>query len=287
MNYSRIIGPAILVAVSLSYTRAQTPPPPDATVVTVPGFTQKCAMTVTLGYSTILSFAPFAPPPPINLPPGSALKLTIEYHESDFVSVHWMKDDKPLGITTADFEIPNVTESDSGYYSAVIKRTSGEIASDVATIRVGPGPRQKLVNLSTRATIGPANQTVICGFVVPRSPGTLRESKWLLIRAIGPALAAFKVAHPLASPALQIFRSDGTMIDLPISIFVPSIPSIAMKIGAFPVPTDSADISVLINLPAGVYSARVSSGDGGGGDVLLEVYEVPDEALDFYSGIQT
>ena len=46
--------------------------------------------------------------------------------------------------------------------------------------------------------------------------------------------------------------------------------------GAFPLPSGTEDISRVYIVPAGVYSARISSVSGGTCTVLLEMYEVPE-----------
>jgi hypothetical protein len=283
MNSFRFMG--ISVAMVGSFAVAQAQPPG-----------QMYAMSVTLGvgYPTVSSLlAAIPPPPPVNLVPGTTLKLSVGYSGSDLVSVNWIKNNQPLGVTAPELVMPKVTESDSGYYQAIIHRTAnGDLMSDTATIRVVVAPRQTLLNLSMRATIGPANPTVICGFVIAPSPVALNERKTLLVRAIGPALAQFGVTHPLAKPVLKIFRSDGTVVDIsgPSAGLgdISRIPTIAMRVGAFPLPDVSADIAVLVDLPAGVYSAQISSGVlGESGELLFEVYEVPDQALEIGSNFPT
>jgi hypothetical protein len=46
-------------------------------------------------------------------------------------------------------------------------------------------------------------------------------------------------------------------------------------VGAFPLNADSKDASLVITLPPGAYSARVSGVNGGAGTAIVEVYDVP------------
>jgi len=141
-------------------------------------------------------------------------------------------------------------------------------------------PRQQLLNLSSRTTISPANPNLIGGFVIAASPGKLNESKQLFIRAVGPSLAAHGVAQPLLHPTLRLFRADGS--EVPVFIPASSNPyhsAFEQATGAFPLPPGSDDAATVVTLPAGVYTAHASSKDGGTGDVLLEIYEVPVSAF--------
>jgi len=55
------------------------------------------------------------------------------------------------------------------------------------------------------------------------------------------------------------------------------ISSVAASLGAFPFASStSKDSAVVLTLPPGTpYTAQVSSIGGGGGNVLVEIYEVP------------
>jgi len=46
-------------------------------------------------------------------------------------------------------------------------------------------------------------------------------------------------------------------------------------VGAFALPAGSKDAALLLDLPAGIYTAHVAGADGGTGVALLEIYRVP------------
>ena len=46
------------------------------------------------------------------------------------------------------------------------------------------------------------------------------------------------------------------------------------QVGAFTLPTTSADSAVLVTLPAGAYTVQVSGVNGATGNALVEIYEV-------------
>jgi hypothetical protein len=144
-------------------------------------------------------------------------------------------------------------------------------------ITLSPQPKLdvgNVVNISTRSTIAPGGDPLIAGFVIQDHP------RRALIRGIGPTLRNFGVTTPLANPTLTVFHQgqaggiaadddweqQGNPADLE---------SAAALTGAFPLPHGSKDAALLIQLPPGVYTAHVGSGDGTGGTALIEIYILP------------
>lgn len=136
-----------------------------------------------------------------------------------------------------------------------------------------PDSTARLVNVSTRATAGTGNAALVAGFVVT-GPGTRK----VLVRAIGPSLAAFGVPGALADPMLEIFAAGATV---PLATNDnwrgDSVLSSAFTaVGAFSLSSStSRDAALLVTLPPGNYSAQVTGVGGTTGEVLLEVYEHP------------
>jgi hypothetical protein len=121
------------------------------------------------------------------------------------------------------------------------------------------------MNISTRATLA-AGQTLTPGFVVG---GTV--TRRVLIRAIGPGLAGFGVAGAAKSAALAVFNSAGGLIGSNAGWGGEvGLSTIFAGVGAFALQAGSADAAILIKLPPGNYTARVTAV----GEVLVEVYIV-------------
>lgn len=132
--------------------------------------------------------------------------------------------------------------------------------------------RSKIVNLSARAMVGPGAQIMIGGFTVSGS-----GSKRLLIRAVGPHLAAFGVRNALADPALVVLGSTGQEIAANDN-WDPEIAASFDAAGAVALPDGSRDAAVRVTLSAGeTYTVIVRSADGATGEALLEIYELPPE----------
>ena len=112
---------------------------------------------------------------------------------------------------------------------------------------------------------------MVGGFVLGGS-----TSRTLLIRASGPALAAFGVTPYLPDPQLTIFNSSGTAFAAnEVWDGNPLIAAEASSVGAFSWSTTSNDSAVVVTLPPGSYSAQIEGATGDTGIALLEIYLLP------------
>ncbi len=126
----------------------------------------------------------------------------------------------------------------------------------------------RLMAVSARNQVGTGADVLIAGFVIG---GT--GTKKLLIRGVGPKLAAYGVTGVLADPYLEIYNVSGTLI-ASIDNWDSSLSSIFRQVGAFDLDVGSKDAAILITLPVGVYTAKLSGVNGGTGEALIEVYEI-------------
>ncbi len=167
-----------------------------------------------------------------------------------------------------------------GNYSAMVSGRTPD--SGVALVEVyDTGQTEgavepRLVNLSSRGQVGTADDTVIAGFVIRGN-----TSKRVLIRGIGPALASFGIANPLADPVLTL-RTGPTLIaknddwgTTTGDTTVAGVRAAAKQVGAFDVPDGSKDAALLINLRPGSYTAELAGKLGATGVALVEVYDAP------------
>ena len=128
----------------------------------------------------------------------------------------------------------------------------------------------RLVNISARARVGTGANVMIAGFVIGGS-----TSKTVLIRASGPALAAFGLAGTLPDPKLQLFQGTTAIASNTGWGGDPQIASVASAVGAFSWGSAAtADSVILITLQPGSYTAQVSGAAGDSGLGLVEIYDV-------------
>jgi hypothetical protein len=148
---------------------------------------------------------------------------------------------------------------------------------DIAPPPAAGGSR--LTNLSVRTLGGTGAETMILGFVVSGS-GQQR----LLVRGVGPKLLDYGVAGAMANPRLDLFEKvsqpgggttdvwrDGND-DWSSAANAGAIATTAATLNAFPLPQPSLDAGMLIDLPAGLFTAQVAAATGGAGSALAEVY---------------
>jgi hypothetical protein len=126
----------------------------------------------------------------------------------------------------------------------------------------------RLTNLSARTELG--TEPLIVGFVV-YGPQPAR----VLVRAVGPSLAAFGLTGTAADPRLSLIRqSDGQTL-AQNEDWTSEMASSFARAGAFPLITGSKDAALVIDLPAGAYTVRLQNASAAAGIVLAELYQLP------------
>jgi hypothetical protein len=156
-----------------------------------------------------------------------------------------------------------------GSYTAVVRGKSN--ASGVALIELydlDQAVLAKLANISTRAFVSTGNDIVIGGFQLAGHTGEDR----ILVRGIGPSLAAFGVANALANPTLELRDGNGALVianndwqDNPVQA--------AQLTAAGLAPTNPLESGIAATLPPGPYTALLAGRNNGTGVGLLEIYD--------------
>lgn len=136
-------------------------------------------------------------------------------------------------------------------------------------------PAGRLISLSTRIKLAAAGDTLTFGFSLI---GTQRAT--LLVRGIGPGLAAFGVAGTMNAPRLEI-RPAGQETLLAVNegwdrapSNGPAIAAAAAANGAFALAAGSTDAAVLIELNPGNYTATFKGINGTTGEIIAEAYDI-------------
>jgi hypothetical protein len=156
-----------------------------------------------------------------------------------------------------------------GAYTVVVRgqnSTQGISLAETYEL-LSPGRNSKLTNVSGRSFVGTGDNVLISGFIV----GDV-ASATVVVRALGPSLAAFGVSQPLSDPVLTIFDSNGSAIASNNNWQSDPNNIVLLRDGlAPPNPLDSA---LVLHLPAGAYTAVVSGANGATGNALVEVYHL-------------
>ncbi len=168
--------------------------------------------------------------------------------------------------------LTNLTAAHAGDWVCVASNPAGSSRSEAASLSL---EFSGLVNLSARASVGTGANVVIPGITVR---GT--KPKTLLIRAAGPALAAFGVGGTLANPVLGVFDATGDRVLANDNWSeVPNLAELRAATstqGAFTLPEGSRDAAILVTLPPGGYTVQVAGAGTGAaaqGVAIVEIYE--------------
>jgi hypothetical protein len=77
----------------------------------------------------------------------------------------------------------------------------------------------------------------------------------------------------LADPKLEIY--SGTTKITENDNWSSSLATTFSSVGAFGLNNGSKDAAITVSLPAGGYTVQVSGADGGVGEAIVEIYELP------------
>ena len=127
-------------------------------------------------------------------------------------------------------------------------------------------PPGKAVNIATRVFVDTGERVPVAGFIV-----TGESTKRVLIRGIGPSLAANGVPNPLADPTLTLFDSAGKERQRNNNWR----DSQAAEISATGLaPQNNLESAIVVSLTPGPYTAVLAGQNGGTGNGLIEVYDL-------------
>ncbi len=161
-----------------------------------------------------------------------------------------------------------------GNYTAQVESADGSVGVALVEVYdVDPPSLTRLSNLSARAEVQTGDGILIGGLVIE---GGLKKK--MLLRASGPALAAFGLQNILAKPKLTLFSGGNvlsTATNWSAAGNAADLRTAAKAAGAFAFPEGSADAALLVELNPGAYTLQISGADGGTGVALIEVYEQP------------
>jgi Matrixin len=130
----------------------------------------------------------------------------------------------------------------------------------------GPESPSHLANISTRTKVGVGDNVLIGGFIIN---GT--QSKRVILRAIGPSLAADGVANALADPVLELHNSGGIITS---NDDWSSSSQASEIIASGLAPSDPRESAIIETLSPGNYTTVLSGSQNGQGIGLVEAYEL-------------
>jgi len=134
-----------------------------------------------------------------------------------------------------------------------------------------PTAADRLGNIATRGLAGTGARVLTAGFVITGS-----SPKDVLIRAVGPALTNLGVSGALPNPKLRLFKGSVALMendDWGLGGFASQIVEASARVGAFALPSGSADAAIIARLDPGGYTAQITGEGDSSGVALVEVYD--------------
>ena len=159
-----------------------------------------------------------------------------------------------------------VVRSLSGSYSIQVKGTGPGLVI-VEAYDTGSSISPRLTNISALNRSGLGAEALAAGFNI-----TGTGTKRLLIRGVGPTLGK---APFMVDPKIEVFVAGGGPKVAENDNWDPALTNTFASVAAFALTPGSKDAALIATLAPGTYSVRVTGADGGTGDALIEVYELP------------
>jgi len=182
--------------------------------------------------------------------------------------IQWRLYSGPAQVTfgNANQTSTSVSFPEGGTYTLLLSADDGvhAIAYDAVVIHVAA--RASLGNISTRVDVQNGESVSIGGFIIAGSSG-----KQIIIRAMGPSLAAAGIQGALADPSLELRDSTGNLLLANDNWKTTQEQAIRDTTLA---PPNDLESAILVSLQPGAYTAIVSGASNGTGVGLVEVYDL-------------
>lgn len=166
-----------------------------------------------------------------------------------------------------DYDSAIIANLGSGNYTAIIHgyaHSTGIALVEAYDLDLGGGSH--LAQISTRGHVRTGNDILIGGFIVSNGATNV------LLRAIGPELAAWGVSNSLQNPTLELRDGNGALIEANDDWKSNNQQAIAATGAA---PTDDRESAIVRTLAAGSYTALVRGQNNTTGIALVEIYRLP------------
>jgi hypothetical protein len=200
---------------------------------------------------------------------------------SGHASILWKAYSGPAGVS---FATPNqtsttVTLNARGTYTFMLSADDGvhAVAYDAVVVRVTG--HDALANLSTRVEVGTANNVAIAGFIIIGN-----GAKQVVVRGLGPSLAALGVQGTLSDPVLELYDAGGNLL-LGNNDWQDTQAQ-ALR-DANLAPTNDLESALLTTLAPGAYTAILRGNSNATGIGLVEVYDLQTSAASKLGNLST
>ncbi|MBL9213126.1 MAG: hypothetical protein JNL92_21875 [Opitutaceae bacterium] len=215
-----------------------------------------------------------SPPVAQTVPPSTRVEFSVSATGGG-LTFQWRRNDVPIpGATGATLVVPSADTAALGNYSVVVSNSAGSVTSAPAALVISPAlATGRITNLAIRSQAGTGDNTLIVGFAI--GGGGPSGNKPVLIRGVGPTLAAFNVGGVLADPKLEIFSGQTRIQENDDWAGNAQIATVAGQVGAFAygAPTSKDAAIYNPNISPGSYTVAITGNGGTTGVALAEIYD--------------
>ncbi len=193
---------------------------------------------------------------------GGALTFGVTATGTPAPTFQWQRNGEDVpSATNASITITGATQANAGVYRVVVSTPFTSITSDPITVAV---ITRNLVVMSSRSRV-PAGGSTSGSFTIEGA-----QSKTVLIRGVGPALASLDVTGFLADPRVRVYDRNHVEVGSNNDWTTGANPA-----GVAPVlATGGPDAALQLTLAPGTYHVVLDGNNGGGGIALLQVYDL-------------
>ena len=188
---------------------------------------------------------------------------------------NWQSDSNAAEIRNGGLAPKAATESATvqtlapGSYTVVV--SSKDASTGIALVEaydITATANSTLANISTRGSIGLNDNVLIGGFIVGGN-----GSAGVVIRAIGPSLAAFGISSAISDTMLTVFDKNGSPVMTNDNWAAD--PNAATIQSHNLAPSNAKESATYLQLPPSNYTAIVRGVSGTTGTGLVEIYNIP------------
>jgi PKD domain len=174
-----------------------------------------------------------------------------------------------VGLNPGDTrESAMIRTLDAGAYTAVVRGKNGGTGIGLVELYdLNATNNAKLANLSSRGFVQTGDNVMIAGFITGNRLGNVS----VLVRAIGPSLAG-NVPSPLGDPILELHDANGATAATNDD-WQDTQQAEVQETGL--APANAKESAIIASLQVGSHTAIVRGVNGGVGNAVIEVYNLP------------
>jgi sugar lactone lactonase YvrE len=181
-------------------------------------------------------------------------KINDQTHQSQEAAI------RALGLApTDDREAVIMAELGSSGFTTIVRGKNDTVGAGLVEIYdVNQAADSRLANISTRGYLDTAGSNITAGVIIGAGNGAAK----VLVRVLGPSLAAFGIAEPLEDPLVDIRDSNGTRVAFNDDWKVREgniIPQQDEIEATGLQPSNDTECAVIVTLPVGNFTAIAQS----------------------------